>query len=387
VRTVVLPGRSGVGGGHVRVLVVAAPLVGHLLPLLPLAWALRATGHEVLLAGGGATVDTGGLPLRGVAHRVNMAGCSLRATLAVPHLVRGEYRGAADIGFAGELFGQVNARMIPEVVTVARVWEPHVVVHEPLAASGAVAAVASGAPAVLAENSLWDAPPLVVATARSPVFARAALAAGVTRLPPPALVLRTAPESLVGHRPGPLMRPEPVVSGEAPAWLRRPARRPRIVVSHTTVLGAAPGDPMPAVVAAASGVDAEIVLVRPGRRLARRAAVRGIRTVGWVPMPEVLRHADAFVHHGGAGSVLAGLAAGVPQLVTPGPGDRRHNAELVAARGAGLCVAAGEMTAAHLTALITRGDLRAAAREVAAEIAAMPAPAERVADLEALVGG
>lgn len=45
---------------------VAAPLVGHLVPLLPLAVATRDAGHEVLLASGGDAlgVDTFGTPLR-----------------------------------------------------------------------------------------------------------------------------------------------------------------------------------------------------------------------------------------------------------------------------------------------------------------------------------
>ena len=42
-------GRNVGPGVGMKVLVVAAPLVGHLGPLLPLASALRAAGHDVLL--------------------------------------------------------------------------------------------------------------------------------------------------------------------------------------------------------------------------------------------------------------------------------------------------------------------------------------------------
>ena len=38
-------------------LVVSAPMTGHLLPLLPLAEALWDSGHEVLLASGGEARD------------------------------------------------------------------------------------------------------------------------------------------------------------------------------------------------------------------------------------------------------------------------------------------------------------------------------------------
>ena len=68
----------------------------------------------------------------------------------------------------------------------------------------------------------------------------------------------------------------------------------------------------------------------------------------------------------------AALRAGA-QLVIPGPGDRRYNAELVARRGAGL---AGAPSRATITRLLADGGLRAAAAEVRAEVAAMPEPAE-----------
>ncbi len=79
------------------------------------------------------------------------------------------------------------------------------------------------------------------------------------------------------------------------------------------------------------------------------------------------------------GSVFGAFAAGLPELVTPGPGDRKFNAEQVAARGAGLAVAAKRITAADLVRLIIDDGLTAA--EVRAEMNAMPAPAELVAHL------
>jgi UDP:flavonoid glycosyltransferase YjiC (YdhE family) len=39
-----------------RVLVIAAPMVGHVLPLLPLAGAFRDAGHDVLVATAGEGV-------------------------------------------------------------------------------------------------------------------------------------------------------------------------------------------------------------------------------------------------------------------------------------------------------------------------------------------
>jgi UDP:flavonoid glycosyltransferase YjiC (YdhE family) len=99
----------------------------------------------------------------------------------------------------------------------------------------------------------------------------------------------------------------------------------------------------------------------------------------------VLAHATAVVHHGGAGSVLAACTAGVPQLATPGPGDRTNNAELVASAGAGLAVPARRIDAGALTRLVADDELARGARKVAAEIAAMPTPEALVPELTGLV--
>jgi MGT family glycosyltransferase len=75
----------------------------------------------------------------------------------------------------------------------------------------------------------------------------------------------------------------------------------------------------------------------------------------FVPQDEVLPHAAAILHHGGSGTTLGALAAGIPMVVTPMFADQPFNAERVAATGAGL-------------ALPTRGatpeDIRQALRRV-----------------------
>jgi UDP:flavonoid glycosyltransferase YjiC (YdhE family) len=144
---------------------------------------------------------------------------------------------------------------------------------------------------------------------------------------------------------------------------------------------------MSTVVAAAEGTDLDIVLVRPGRRVARKPLPPHVRTTGWVPFPAVLPAADAVVHHGGAGTLLTALSAGVPQLLIPGPGDRTVNAQLVASRGVGVGVPLSGLDRAALERLVGDTGLVAAAREVAAEMAAMPAPADLVRPLTELAGG
>jgi len=138
-------------------------------------------------------------------------------------------------------------------------------------------------------------------------------------------------------------------------------------------------------VVAATDLDVGVVLVRPPAAAALRPLPANVRTVGWVPLAGVLPHSTAFVRHGGAGGVLGVLAAGVPQPVTPGPGDRRFNAELVARRGVGLAVEARDITADVVATPVTGTALRGRTDEVRAEMAAVPGPAELVARPEGFV--
>jgi UDP:flavonoid glycosyltransferase YjiC (YdhE family) len=141
---------------------------------------------------------------------------------------------------------------------------------------------------------------------------------------------------------------------------------------------------MSRVIAAAGGVDAEFVLIRPDRAAAAVPRPGNVRTVEWVALPAVLGRCAGVIHHGGAGTTLAALHAGVPQLVVNGPGDRRHNGSLIAARGAGLAVDEAGITADLLRRLITDGGLAANAAAVRDEMASMPSPEQLVSYLEAL---
>jgi UDP:flavonoid glycosyltransferase YjiC (YdhE family) len=113
----------------------------------------------------------------------------------------------------------------------------------------------------------------------------------------------------------------------------------------------------------------------------------------WVPQQDVLVHAAAMVCHGGTGTVLGGLAAGVPMVVVPQFADQPDNAERVAAVGAGIGVGGGEAapaTAEELQAAVTRvltePSYRKAAGAMADEIAALPPVDEAVSFLAKLTG-
>ena len=58
----------------------------------------------------------------------------------------------------------------------------------------------------------------------------------------------------------------------------------------------------------------------------------------WVAQASVMPHAAAMVAHGGAGTTLAALTAGVPLVLLPQSADQPINARRVAELGAGLAL-------------------------------------------------
>jgi UDP:flavonoid glycosyltransferase YjiC (YdhE family) len=367
----------------VRVLVVASPLTGHVLPLVPVATALCDAGHDVVVgtSGNGLTACPPELAPTDVAPGLRLGPLFLRTIARHPRLARAEMAGRAGTRAVGLLFGAVGERMADGVAALAARFAPDLVVHEPLAPAGADAAARQRVPAVLAEGNLFDAGQLLAATLAHYRPARKGF-------PPPAEVLTTAPRSLVGPRAGRPVRFVPCSPERPfPPEFAAPGDRPRVLVSRSTVADPRRERLMTTVARAAAGTDLDVVLVRPDRRVTRRPLPPNVRTTSWLPFPAVLPAAAGIVHHGGAGTVLTALAAGVPQLVVHGAGDRRVNAELVAARGAGIATDVGDLSAAQLDQLVGDEGLRVAAREVAAEIAAMPAPAELVPRLAEIAGG
>ncbi|HET6705682.1 glycosyltransferase [Amycolatopsis sp.] len=102
----------------------------------------------------------------------------------------------------------------------------------------------------------------------------------------------------------------------------------------------------------------------------------------WVPQAAAISQADLVVHHGGSGTTLGALAAGVPQLVLPQGADQFANAEALVAAGAAERLLPGELSADAVAEQARKASsCRDAARAIAAEIAALPSPDEVAREL------
>lgn len=109
-----------------------------------------------------------------------------------------------------------------------------------------------------------------------------------------------------------------------------------------------------------SAVDACVELDCPGLLVSRyehqipSPLPNGIHHLAHAPFSDLLPQADAFVHHGGIGSIARGLAAAVPQLIVPMAFDQFDNAFLVEKLGAGVSLPFTELDTPRLTARLDR---------------------------------
>lgn len=81
-----------------------------------------------------------------------------------------------------------------------------------------------------------------------------------------------------------------------------------------------------------------LVTLGPQLRTDELATAPNVVIRTWVPHAAVLPHATVFVTHAGHGSVMAGLAAGVPMVCMPMGRDQYATAERVEATGTGVTI-------------------------------------------------
>jgi UDP:flavonoid glycosyltransferase YjiC (YdhE family) len=374
-----------------RVLFVSTPGIGHLFPLVPLAHGLRAAGHEVLVAtfAAGEVLANAGLHVVDTAPDVDVHEIFMKAAQADPELFERmrSQDATKDFGAVARMFAGVNRPLIDGTVQLARNWRPDLVVHSQMAAAGVLAAAAIGVPAVQVNFGFTRTADIQerIAEHLTDCYDQH----GASGPPERTVKLDVAPASMVGTVEGWPARYVPYNGGGVlPAWLLDAQRRPRIAVTLGTVSSAMNGlGPVHRIVEQGATLDADIVLALGDTDISDLGELPpNVRSAGWVPLGALLWNSAAVVHHGGSGTTLTALDAGVPQLLLPDGADRFANADAVHARGAGIAAQGDDVDTALLDRLITDENLRTASTEVRAEMAAMPSPADLVPRLVELAG-
>jgi UDP:flavonoid glycosyltransferase YjiC (YdhE family) len=343
--------------GSVRVLFATTRGAGHFGPLVPFARACARAGHDVIVAAPASAAvlaARAGLPHRAVGEAPTelVEDVLWRRSTSPEEVIR-------------DVFVGLHARTaLPGMREAIAAWRPDVVVRESMELASVVAAAEHGVPVVRVGIHLDSA---TDSTGWLEELAAPAIGVEVERL-----------------RQGPLLTRSP---GPAEAGVHRfrtdvPRRRdPELV--YVTFGSEAPGSPhFPGVYRRAIEALEEFpVLLTIGDR--RDPAELGplppnVRLERWVSQAEVMPRALAMVSHGGSGSTLMALAAGVPQAFVPLFVDGPANARRVAELGAG--VIAGDDLAGDVRALLDDPRHAEAATRVADEIAALP-PVEDAVEL------
>jgi UDP:flavonoid glycosyltransferase YjiC (YdhE family) len=353
----------------VRVLFATTRGAGHFGPLAPFAHACRRAGHDVVVAGPPS-----------VAKLVARAGLSFLPVPEAPAATVDEAfapvwsQSASVDHVVQDLFIGLHARTaLPGMLATVRDWRPDVVVRETMEFASALAAEEHGVPQVRVGVHLASR---VDSAGVLEAIAAPALGVDAERLRDSPLLTR-APASL--NDPD-----EDVLRFRTDAAPPRPDYgEPLVYVSFGSEAPASahfPGVYRRAIDAVAELSVRALVTIGDRREPAELGPLpRSVRVERWVSQAEVMPRAAAMVTHGGSGSTLMALAAGVPQAFVPLFVDGPDNAERVAAAGAG--IVAGDL-AADVWALLDDPRYRNAAGAIAGEIRALPPVDDAVAVIQ-----
>ncbi|GAA2643533.1 DUF1205 domain-containing protein [Dactylosporangium fulvum] len=407
-----------------RVLFATLPEKSHLFCMTPLAWAMRAAGHEVRVASSPAFTDViarTGMTAVGVGDNSNISSAMAqhRESQEVEPVDWSELDPAkltwerelerAQMGAWG--FAYYNEPMIDDLVAFARHWRPDLVVWDPLTYAGPIAARAAGAAHVrsMCFADVWvmkrqlfaglrDEQPLEQrhdpmaewlggrAEKLGGAFTEDLVAGQLTLDPLPERLsvpsdVRRVPIRFVPYN-GPAVVPD---------WLAEPPDRPRVCLS----LGAANterygGDYVAkaSILEALADLDVEVVAALLPAQVSELATVPGnARVVESVPLHALLPSCAALIHHGGFGSYATALVHGVPQLCVSTPvADQTLRGTGLQRAGAGLLVphhtASPEVVRDAVRRLVEEPGFAAGAAALRDETLARPAPAAVVGELE-----
>ncbi|MDH6703537.1 UDP:flavonoid glycosyltransferase YjiC (YdhE family) [Kitasatospora sp. MAA19] len=367
-----------------RILFTGPAAAGHLFPMVPTAQALRAAGHDVLFASAQPLeqLRSAGFPIVEIGDGRGLREMFQEFLGEEMQYVSPERPQAEILANAARAFAHGSRPAVDHLLEVAASWSPDLLIHDSFHAAPPLVAAKLKIPSVVHNFGVTPGGAMVKLLAESftDVYERHGLTG-----PAEATALNLGP--LGGDPDGLRMRYVPYNGGGVvPAEFLHAADRPRITITLGTVLTELDGvNAVVRLVQAAAEVDADFLLAVGGADLTPLGTLpANVRALPWVPLNELLGRSDALIHHGGSGTMLTALQAGLPQLLLPQGADHFANAEALTAAGAALRSTSDTVDTATLNRLVTDPDLRAAARSVQAANTALPTPAALVPALEAL---
>jgi UDP:flavonoid glycosyltransferase YjiC (YdhE family) len=371
---------------------------GVVLPLLPIAGALRERGHEVLLAVGPdvqARVEDAGFDATVVGPPAMEA---VMQAFGDPAVAGSEAGGPV---FAAAMFASVFApALLPELQRIADGFGADAVVHPPVEMASPIVAVERGIPSVT--YGFGQVLPVEMVQASAERVAPLWEAAGLVADPNAGVYLDCyldpCPPSMRLGDPAPArvvqaLRPE-IAGGSddaLPAEIAALGARPVLYVSLGTVPIFNQLTTFNVLLEAVAAEDIDIVVTIGANNdpAALDELPANVHVHQWLPLRPLLDRCDAVVCHGGSGTTLAALHAGLALVLVPQGADQFENA--LACERAGTArvlrpadVGSSAVRDAVVAVMATGSPERQAAQAVADEIAAMPTPLEATAVIETL---
>jgi hypothetical protein len=283
----------------------------------------------------------------------------------------------------GGVYAEIALSSLPTLLEIAGQWRPDVVVGGGMFYTAPLLAHHLGIPSVRLEWDRNDTRPYDPGA--EPVLRPTLDDLGLSAMPEPDLWLDVCPPSLrpADAPPSRSMRWVPVnPQKQVEPWMYTRPDRPRVYLTR--------GARMPDITDVREtarqllGLDVEVV-VGISEQLAEplREELPEVRA-GFVPLDVLAPTCDLIVHHGGGGTDMNALHAGVPQLVVDPEYPTVAISTLVGSGAALEADGAGEV-ADVAKELLSDQTYRTRARALSAELAELPPPADIVPELERLV--
>jgi UDP:flavonoid glycosyltransferase YjiC (YdhE family) len=328
----------------VRILFASTRGAGHFNPLVPFIEAALGGGHEVLVAAPPDLADT-----------IEAAGFPHWLVDPPPEPLLGPTWGRVQASASveeaerivvAEIFGALNVQAALPAMRAARdEWGADLVLRDPAEYASAIAAEERGVPHWRVAIGLASSDRRMTEVASEGFEAGAPGAAEAIAKSP---YLTMFPETL--EEPGDAgpadtrrFRDAAAAAPGEPLGDHWPGDdRSLVYLSFGSVTGTLPSAPAlyRAALEAAAGLDAR-VLVTIGRQLEPDALGEppaNVHLAQWIPQADAFAEASLVVCHGGSGTTLGALTAGLPLVVVPLFADQPPNAKRVAEVGAGLVV-------------------------------------------------
>ncbi|MFI6154185.1 glycosyltransferase [Kitasatospora sp. NPDC051170] len=369
-----------------RILFTGPASAGHVFPMVPFAQALRAAGHEVLFAGQRPLdpINTSGFPVVEIGdgrtlEELFIAWRQGPMTYGDASLSPEELMDLAAGGFV-----YAGRTTVDDLLATASGWGADLLVHATFQTAAPLVAAKLKIPLVMQNYGIPSGRGMVERFTRhqADLYEQYGVAG-----PAESTAINVGPFG--GDPDGLRARYLPYNgTGVVPIDVLRPSERRRVLVTLGSVVAKVEGvGGVTRLIEAAAEVDAEFLLAVGDADISPLGTLpANVRPMPWIPLVELVRHTDAVVHHGGAGTTLTTLNEGLPQLVLPQGADNFIVADALTEVGIALRSTSDTVDVATLERLLTDPELRATAKSVQADNLALPTPASFVPTFEALAG-